>query len=76
MNKHVQIRNIAESKHRKLKARAAAQGMTITDYVERLIDRDLAKLTWAEIAERAHTLPPVNMKETSAETVRAVRDEH
>ena len=43
MNKHVQIRNLAGAEHRKLKQRAAAKGLTITEYVKRLIAEDLSR---------------------------------
>ena len=76
MNKYVQIRNLTETKHRKLKARAAMRGMTITDYVERLIDRDLEKPSWAEIASLVAQLPTLSAKgETPAQSVRTNRDE-
>ncbi|NMD07546.1 MAG: hypothetical protein GYA66_06170 [Phyllobacteriaceae bacterium] len=76
MNKHVQIRNLPEAKHRKLKARAAMRGMTITDYVERLIDRDLEKPSWAEVASMIEKLTPsVTAGESPSESVRKNRDE-
>ena len=76
MNKHVQIRNLPETKHRKLKARAAMRGMTISDYVERLIDRDLEKPSWAEVASMIEKLPPsVIAGESPSESVRKNRDE-
>jgi plasmid stability protein len=64
MNKMVQIRNLPEKTHRKLKARAASEGLTITDYVTRLIARDLEKPTireWLKMMERrpkVHLDPP------------------
>jgi antitoxin FitA len=76
MNKHVQIRNLSEVKHRKLKARASMNGMTITDYVERLIDRDLQKPSWAEISALVDNLPTLpDHTETPSASVRANRDE-
>jgi predicted nucleic acid-binding protein len=38
MNRHVQIREIPEEAHRKLKARAAAEGLSMSDYLKRLIE--------------------------------------
>ncbi len=76
MNKHVQIRNMAEAKHRKLKARAAAQGMTITDYVKMLVDRDIERPTHAELVERARRLVDANIGLSSVEEVRRHRDDH
>jgi hypothetical protein len=76
MNKHVQIRNLTEAKHRKLKARAASSGMTITDYVERLIDRDLETRSWSDITTMVEALPPYfENGETPTQSVRANRDE-
>ena len=74
MNKHVQIRNLPEAEHRKLKQRAAAQGMTITDYVKRLIERDLTKPDWHDIAKRVQAMPPLELAESSAAMIRHVRD--
>jgi antitoxin FitA len=75
MNKFVQIRNLDESKHRKLKARAALKGMTITDYVEGLIDKDLAKPSNADLIERLKKLPPVPGDIKTVEYVREDRDQ-
>ena len=74
MNKFVQIRNIAESKHRKLKARAATSGMTITDYVERLIDRDLERPTTAELIVRARKIAQTSIGTSSIDELRLDRD--
>ncbi len=38
---NVQVKNLEESLHEELRARAAAQGATISDYVLGLIRRDL-----------------------------------
>lgn len=74
MNKHVQIRNLDNSKHRALKGRAAERGMSISDYVKQLIDYDLEKPTWAEIARRVSAMAPIELPETSAEMIRKERD--
>jgi antitoxin FitA len=74
MNKHVQIRNMPEAKHRKLKARAAERGMTITDYVKGLVDRDLDRPTHAELVARAKKLSQVNIGTSSVDFVREDRD--
>ena len=74
MNKHVQIRNISDAIHRKLKVRAAERGMTVTDYVKRLIESDLAKPDWHEIARRIQAMPPLELAESSAAMIRHERD--
>jgi antitoxin FitA len=56
MNKHVQIRNLPEETHRKLKIRAAREGMSMSDYlrleIEKLVSRPTMK-EWLEIV-RSH----------------------
>jgi antitoxin FitA len=75
MNKFVQIRNLTEFKHRKLKARAASKGMTITDYVQGLIDKDLDRPSNAELVERLKKLPPVPGNLRTVEYIREDRDQ-
>jgi antitoxin FitA len=74
MNKHVQIRNLPGVTHRKLKARAADQGMTITDYVKRLVDKDLDRPTMTELVARAKKLSQVNIGTSSVDYIRDDRD--
>jgi len=74
MNKHIQIREIPEETHRKLKARAASEGMSMSDYLKRLIERDLKRPNWDEIEARMKKMKPVTLAETTAEMVRRERD--
>ena len=60
MGKHLQIRNLDEKLHRKLKARAAKSGMSMSGYVKSLIAYDLSKPTMAELSARLRRLPPVH----------------
>jgi len=70
----IQIRNVPEKLHRKLKARAAAEGMTLTDYVARLIDRDLAKPSLSEMATRLRKRKPIVLDPPAWMIVRQDRD--
>ena len=45
----VQIRNVPEDLHRKLKARAALAGMSISEYLLREIEKSLARPTPEEL---------------------------
>lgn len=74
MNKHLQIRHLDEATHRKLKMRATAEGLSMSDYLKRLIARDLDRPGWEEIAARLDALPPVALSETTAEMIRRERD--
>jgi plasmid stability protein len=74
MNKMVQIRNLPEKTHRKLKARAASEGMTITDYVTRLITRDLEKPSIRELFNRLQNTPKVTLDPSPEVLIREDRD--
>jgi plasmid stability protein len=74
MNKHLQIREIPEATHRALKSRAAAEGLSMSDYLKRLIDRDLKRPSWDEIEARMKAMQAVTLEETAAEAVRRERD--
>lgn len=52
----VQIRNMPEDLHRKLKSRAALAGMTLSDYLRAEFIRIAAIPTEAEMRERAEKL--------------------
>lgn len=73
MNKHIQIREIPDETHRKLKARAAAEGMSMSDYLKRLIDQDLRRPDWASMARRMEAMEPLDI--SSDEIVAMVREE-
>jgi len=55
--KMIQVRNVPDELHRELKARAARQGVALTDYVLDLIEADLARPTLEEALERIARLP-------------------
>jgi plasmid stability protein len=74
MNKMIQIRNVSEKTHRKLKIRVAAQGMTISDYLTRLIERDLARPTREDVFARLQSRASVRLSKTAAELIREERD--
>ncbi len=70
----VQIRNVPEALHRRLKARAALEGMSMSDYVLREIRKALDRPSRQEILERLASRPAPRLKRTPAEVIRAERD--
>lgn len=52
MSKMIQIRNVPDDLHRQLKIRAAAAGMSMSDYIKRELDLRTRKSTIAEIIAR------------------------
>ena len=69
----VQIRNVPDDLHRKLKARAALAGMTISEYLLREIEQSLARPTPGELLERLRSHGRVDLTESVAEAVAAER---
>jgi hypothetical protein len=53
MSKMIQIRNVPDDLHRELKMRAAAAGMSMSDYIKRELSRKGRKSTIREIRERS-----------------------
>ncbi|HEX6390357.1 MAG TPA: hypothetical protein VFZ89_12935 [Solirubrobacteraceae bacterium] len=52
MSKMIQVRNVSEAAHRTLKARAAAAGMSLSDYVKRDLEAAAARPSLEEIDTR------------------------
>lgn len=71
---HVQIRNVPETMHRKLKSRAAAAGISLSDYLLKEIARAAEVPTENEWRARLATLSEENPPESSADAIRAERD--
>jgi plasmid stability protein len=69
-----QIRNVPSDLHRKLKARAALEGMSLSDYLLREIRNVAEQPTMEEIKERLSKLSPVRTRLSAAAAVRAERD--
>lgn len=58
MSKMIQVRNVPDEMHRALKTRAAAEGMTLSDYIKRELGYVAGKSKLREIAERNRTRGP------------------
>jgi len=70
----IQIRNVPEDLHRKLKSRASLAGMSLSDYLLAEIQRFAERLTPDEIRQRLSTRDRSSPRPGPAETVRAERD--
>lgn len=74
MNKHIQIREIPEATHRALKARAAALGISMSDYLRRLIEQDLKRPDWVSIKARLAVMEPIDPPVSTTTIIREARD--
>lgn len=70
----VQIRDVPEDVHRTLKARAAASGVSLSEYLRKMLSRAAARPTPEELMERIAARGPVRLSEPSEVTIRAIRD--
>ncbi len=70
----VQIRNVPSDLHRRLKARAAIEGMSMSDYVLRELRKALERPTRQEILERLRAQPVRRLTRPAAEVVREDRE--
>jgi antitoxin FitA len=52
MSKMIQVRNVPDDLHKKLKIRAAAAGMSMSDYIKQELSRRTRKSTIPEIIAR------------------------
>jgi antitoxin FitA len=74
MNKHIQIRNVPDSVHRKLKIRATEKGLSLSDYLREEMERLTARPTLKEMAERLRKLPAANLDPPPEALIREDRD--
>lgn len=74
MSRMIQIRHVPEALHRRLRARAALAGMSLSDYLKAELAAAAARLTPTELREKLDALGPVTLRERPAAAVRRERD--
>jgi plasmid stability protein len=74
MSVMIQIRNVPDALHRRLKSRAALEGMSLSDYLLTELRRIAEWPTIDELRERLAPRFPTNPRMTPEEAVRAERD--
>ena len=70
----IQIRHVPDALHRRLKSQAALEGLSLSDYLLREVEKVAARPTLAELRERLERRQRVSSRETPAKAVRAERD--
>jgi plasmid stability protein len=70
----VQVRNVPGEIHRRLKARAAIEGMSMSDYILRELRKALDRPTRQEVLDRIRAGPPRRLSRSPAEMIREERD--
>ena len=70
----IQIRNVPEDTHRRVKARAALAGMSMSEFILREISKSLARPTRDELLARLARLPELELEPPPAALLREERD--
>ena len=70
----VQIRNVPSDFHRRLKARAAIEGMSMSDFILREVGKALDRPTRQEVLARLRRPAPRKLRRKAADVIREERD--
>lgn len=73
MAKMIQLRNVPDALHRQLKARAALEGLSLSDFLIREARQIAARPTLEEIRARLEALPPLELRTSPTRLLREER---
>ena len=74
MPKMIQLRHVPDQLHRQLKAKAALEGLSLSDFLLREVALVAQRPTLAELKQRLTSRQPVQPELPPAEAVRAERE--
>jgi len=74
MSTMIQIRNVPDGLHRRLKSRAALAGMSLSDYLLNEIREVAERPTLDELRARLQARSPITPSVAPADAIRAERD--
>jgi len=74
MSKMIQVRDVPEQVHRILKARAAREGMSLSDFIKKELESSVQQPTMREWLESTRQAKPIPTKRSAAQIIRALRD--
>jgi len=74
MSKMIQVRNVPDDLHRRLKARAALAGKSLSEYLLQELRHAAARPTPEEMRVRLEGRAPVRSEECVVDAVRAERE--
>jgi hypothetical protein len=74
MPKMIQIRDVSDQVHSTLKARAAREGMSLSDYLKRELERTAEQPSLREWLERVRQAKPIPLKRSAEQMIRELRD--
>lgn len=74
MSKMIQLRNVPDELHRRLKSQAALAGLALSDYLIREVKKIAERPTAQEMLERLRRLEPYRGRKSPTQIVREERD--
>lgn len=74
MSKMIQVRNVPDRLHRELVKRAKARGRTLTDYIQDVLEREVARPPADEVFTRIVNRRPVKLGRPAAQLIRQERE--
>lgn len=69
----IQVRNVPDDLHRELARRARTRGLTLTAYLQQLLEREVARPDPRDAIRRLRELEPVTLDERIGDLVRRER---
>jgi plasmid stability protein len=69
----IQVRNVPERLHRELAKRARRRGVTLTRYIEDILEREVARPPADEVFDQIEASSPVRLGRPAADLVREER---
>ena len=71
----IQVRNVPSSLHRELVKRARRRGLTLTSYIQDILEREVARPPADEVFERIEGSPRVRLGLPAAQLIREERED-
>ena len=75
MSKMIQVRNVSNRLHDELVRRAKARNLTLTAYVQEVLEREIERPTREEVFSRIASREPIALGRSAPELIRAEREE-
>lgn len=69
----IQVRNVPDELHRELVRRARERGLTLTAYLQSILEREVGRTTRSEIVRRALAVEPARLDRPAADYIREER---
>jgi plasmid stability protein len=73
MPKMIQVRNVPDRLHRELRRRAKERGRTLTDYIQEILEDEVARPPAFEVFNRIRQRSPVDLGKSAAVLIREER---